>query len=80
VGEQMRTTTRVYSYDKLPIVERIKRGETTAVVEAAKLEPPGTVEEILEWLRLYDTKGRDAFTRRKPGSGSRRDAKSKGED
>ncbi|HEY2539872.1 MAG TPA: hypothetical protein VGI28_10325 [Stellaceae bacterium] len=76
VGEQMRTTTRVYGYDKLPIVERIKRGETTVEEEAAKLEPSGTVEEILEWLRLYEAEGRDAFIKRKSGTGARRDVRS----
>jgi hypothetical protein len=52
---------------RLAIVERIKRGETTTAEEAAKLQPPGTVEEIAEWLRHYDAEGRDAFMRRKRG-------------
>jgi hypothetical protein len=61
-------TPRLYRYGKLVIVEKIKRGETTPAEEAAKLQPPGTVEEISEWLRLYEAEGRDAFTKRKPGN------------
>lgn len=72
----MRKTARMYSFHKLEIIERIRRGETTAAEEASKLDPPGTIAEVNEWLRLYDTKGRDAFIKRESGSGARRDAKS----